>query len=314
METRKGLTRYALFRKMCNAWWFFLNHTISDKLLLSIKYRHFFHRKLNWDNPQTFSEKIQWLKIYGRTAINTVMSDKYRVKQYIKDRIGEEYVIPLLGVWDRPEDIDFLKLPDRFVIKCNHNSGTGMYICRDKSKMDENMVRKGLARGLREDYYWRSREYAYKGIPRKIIAEEYMEDSETKELRDYKFFCFDGVPKALFIASGRSQGEDAVTFDFFDMDYNHLPFTNGHPNAKVCPKKPKCFEEMKQLAATLSQGMPHVRVDFYEANGRIYFGEFTFSHWGGLKPFEPEEWDYMFGSWIKLPKRDVLKPGIQKEM
>lgn len=309
-QTNKNL----LIRKIKNAGWLLLYHTMPDKFLLSLKYKHVFHKKLNWDNPQTFSEKIQWLKIYGRTPINTMMSDKYAVKEYVKEQIGEQYVIPLLGVWDRPEDIDFSKLPDKFVIKCNHNSGMGMYICRDKSKLDEQTVRKKLRKGLRQDYYINSREYAYKDIPRKIIAEKYMEDKETKELRDYKFFCFDGEPKALFIASGRLQGEESVTFDFFDMDYNHLPFTNGHPNAKVLPQKPKCFDEMKRLAAKLSAGMPHVRVDFYEVNGQIYFGEFTFSHWGGLMPFEPEEWDYTFGSWIKLPKRKVLRPGIQTEL
>jgi len=300
-----------ILRKLENAVWLVLNHTLSDKTLLSLKFKKYFHKKMNWDNPQTFSEKIQWLKIYGRTKENQIMSDKYLVKQYITERIGEQYVIPLLGVWDRPEDIDFSKLPDKFVIKCNHNSGTGMYICRDKLKLDEEAVRKELRKGLRQDYYIGSREYAYKDIPRKIIAEQYMEDAEMKELRDYKFFCFDGEPKALFIASGRLQGEECVTFDFFDMDYNHLPFTNGHPNAKVQPKKPKCFEEMKQLAAKLSKGMPHVRVDFYEVNGKVYFGEFTFSHWGGLMPFEPEEWDYTFGSWIKLPKREFMTTGLQ---
>lgn len=301
------------FRKLENAVWLVLNHTLSDKTLLSLKFKKYFHKKMNWDNPQTFSEKIQWLKIYGRTKENQIMSDKYLVKQYITERIGAQYVIPLLGVWDRPEDIDFSKLPDKFVIKCNHNSGTGMYICRDKSKLDENAVRRELRKGLLQDYYIGSREYAYKDIPRKIIAEQYMEDAETKELRDYKFFCFDGEPKALFIASGRLQGEESVTFDFFDMDYKHLPFTNGHPNATVQPEKPKCFEEMKQLAAKLSKGIPHVRVDFYEVNGQVYFGEFTFSHWGGLVPFEPEEWDFTFGSWIKLPSKKNLHSGLQEE-
>ena len=303
-----------LVRKAWNAFWLVLFHTMPDKPLLSLYFRRKFHRKLDWENPQTFSEKIQWLKIYGRTPVNRVMCDKYLVKDYIKCKIGEQYVIPLLGVWDRPEDIDFSKLPEKFVIKCNHNSGTGMYICRDKSKLNEEAIRRNLRKGLKEDYYIDSRDYCYKDIPRKIIAESYMEDAETKELRDYKFFCFDGEPKALFIASGRLQGEDSVTFDFFDMDYNHLPFTNGHPNAKVQPKKPKCFEEMKQLAAQLSKGMPHVRVDFYEVNGHVYFGEFTFSHWSGFMPFKPEVWDYTFGSWLKLPERKELKAGFQPEM
>ena len=283
--------------------WYVLDHTLSDKCLMSLKYYLAFHRKLNWKNPQSFSEKIQWLKLYGRTPLNKVMSDKYLVKQYVTERIGADYVIPLLGVWERPEDIDFDSLPDQFVLKCNHNSGTGMVICRDKSKLDYKKVRKGLAQGLKEDFFWYTREYSYKDIPRRSIAEAYMEDDTTNELRDYKFFCFNGEPKALFIAAGRSKGEHAVTFDFFDMDYNHLPFTNGHPNATMPPEKPKCFEEMKRLAKVLSKDMPHVRVDFYEVNGRVYFGEFTFSHWNGLMPFDPEEWDYKFGEWIKIPQK-----------
>ena len=285
-----------------NTYWRVLEHALSDKAILSYKYKQAFGKELNLENPKSFSEKIQWLKLYGRTPLNKVMADKYLVKQYIAEKIGDEYVIPLLGVWDKPEDIDFESLPNRFVLKCNHNSGLGMVICKDKSKLDLIKVRKGLAAGLREDYFWCSREYAYKDIPRKIIAEAYMEDEKTQELRDYKFFCFNGEPKALYIASGRSKGEHSVTFDFFDMDFHHLPFTNGHPNFKQPVEKPVCFDEMKRLAAILSVGEPHVRVDFYEVNGRVYFGEFTFSHMGGFMPFEPEEWDYKFGEWIDLPK------------
>ena len=284
-----------------NSFWNIVNHNLSDRHLLSLRYLFIFKKKLNWDNPQSFSEKIQWLKLYGRTPINKIMSDKYAVKEYIKGVIGEKYVIPLLGVWDDPDDIDFSLLPEKFVLKCNHNSGTGMYICKDKSQMDIEKVKKGLREGLKEDYFILSREYAYKDIPKKIIAEQYMEDSSTRELRDYKFFCFNGEPKALFIAAGRGKGEHNVTFDFFDMDFNHLPFTNGHPNSSTPIAMPQCFDEMKQLASKLSKGMPHVRVDFYEVNGKVYFGEFTFSHWGGFKPFEPERWDYIFGSWISLP-------------
>ena len=278
-----------------------LNKMFSDETYLKIMYRLYLGRSLNLKKPKRFNEKIQWLKIHGRKPINVVMADKYAVKEYIKDHIGEQYVIPLLGVWDRPEDIDFSKLPERFVIKCNHNSATGLYICRDKSQLDEKAVKKGLRKGLRQDYYLASREKAYK-IPRKIIAEEYMEDTETQELRDYKFFCFDGKPKILYVAAGRKKVGESLSFDFFDMDYNHLPLTNGGlPNAKVTPKKPKCFEEMKQLATQLSKGMPHVRIDFYEVNGRVYFGEFTFSHEGGLSTFQPDEWDYKLGEMISLP-------------
>lgn len=284
-------------------WWDILARFVPDKMYLSLVYRLSLKKKMNWKSPQTYNEKIQWLKIYGRTDENRIMADKYLVKEYVSKKIGKEYVIPLLGVWDNENEIDFEKLPNRFVLKCNQNSGTGMVVCKDKSLLDIDKVKKGLRKGLKEDYYSISREYAYKDIPRKIIAEEYVEDNKTKELRDYKFFCFNGDPKIMFIASGRSKGEHNVTFDFYDMDFNHLPFTNGHPNASFMIEKPDGFEEMKELSKKLSQGIPHVRVDFYEANGRIYFGEFTFSHWGGLKPFDPEEWDYKLGSWIELPQR-----------
>lgn len=257
-------------------------------------------KPLNLKHPITFNEKLQWLKLYGRRPIDTVLSDKYAVKEFIAKTIGSKYVIPLLGVWDKFDDIDFDKLPDMFVLKCTHDSG-GVVVCKDKSSFDLDAARKRIERGLKHDYYVFSREKAYRDIPRRIIAEEYKEDAKTKELRDYKFFCFDGEPKALFIASDRQKTGEETKFDFFDMDYNHLPFTNGHPNAEVLPEKPVCFEEMKLLAAKLSKGIPHVRVDFYEVNGKVYFGEMTYSHWGGMTPFDPEEWDYTFGSWIKLP-------------
>ena len=261
-------------------------------------------KRLHLKNPRTFNEKLQWLKLYGRRPIDTTLSDKYAVKDYIAKTIGERYVIPLLGVWDRFEDIEFDRLPNQFVLKCTHNSG-GIIVCKDKNSLNLSEAKRIIAGALSHDFYLRSREKAYKGIPRRIIAEEYKEDSKTQELRDYKFFCFDGVPKALFIASDRQVDGEETKFDFFDMDYNHLPFTNGHPNAKVLPEKPICFEEMKQLAAKLSKGIPHVRVDFYEVDGHVYFGEMTYSHWGGMTPFVPEEWDYTFGSWITLPKDEA---------
>lgn len=273
---------------------------IPDKAYLRVLFFIRMGKKLHLDNPKTFNEKLQWLKLYGRRPIDTVLADKYAVKEYISKQIGAQYVIPLLGVWDRFEDIDFEKLPNQFVLKCTHDSG-GIAVCRDKSTFDYDSARKRLNKGLKHDYYLYSREKAYKDIPRRIIAEEYMEDEQTQELRDYKFFCFDGDVKCLFIATDRMKKGEETKFDFFDENYNHLPITNGHPNADVLPQKPICFEEMKVLAAKLSQGMPHVRVDFYEVNGRVYFGEMTFSHWGGMMPFEPEKWDRIFGGWIRLP-------------
>lgn len=273
---------------------------VPDKLYLRLKYYCRTGKCLHLKNPRTFNEKLQWLKLYGRRPIDTIMSDKFAVKEYIAKAIGSEYVIPLLGVWDRFEDINFESLPNQFVLKCTHDSG-GVVVCKDKSNFDIEAAKKLLNYGLSHNFYVFSREKAYKDIPRRIIAEEYKEDPEFGELRDYKFFCFDGEPKVMFIASDRQKKGEETKFDFFDMDFKHLPFTNGHPNAQDPPKKPEKFEEMKALAAKLSVGIPHVRVDFYEVEGRVYFGEMTYSHWGGMTPFEPDEWDKKMGSWIKLP-------------
>ncbi len=273
---------------------------IPDTLYLRIKFYCCIGKPLHLKNPRSFNEKLQWLKQYGRRPIDTVLSDKFAVKSYIAKVIGPQYVIPLIGVWDKFEDIDFDKLPDQFVMKCTHNSG-GIVVCKDKASLDIENANRILSAALKHDFYVRSREKAYKDIPRRIIAEKYMEDSKTKELRDYKFFCFDGEPKVLFVASERQKVGEETRFDFFDMDYNHLPFTNGHPNADVLPEKPIKFDEMKVLAAKLSKGMPHVRVDFYEVDGQVFFGEMTYSHWGGMVPFNPEEWDYKLGELITLP-------------
>ena len=276
---------------------------LSDEMFLKLKFYSCLGIKLDLNNPKTFNAKLQWLKLYNRKPEYTMMVDKYLVRDYIAKKIGEEYLIPLLGAWDNPNEIDFDSLPERFVLKCNHNSGRGMYICKDKSKMDIKKVKAELVEGLKQDYFLQSREWPYKNVPRKIIAEEYMEDAETSELRDYKFFTFDGKVRALFIATDRQNANEETKFDFFDENYNHLPITNGHPNAKILPKKPINFEKMKELAEKLSENTPHLRVDFYEVDGKIYFGELTFFQNSGLVPFEPEEWDLKFGNWIQLPEK-----------
>ena len=271
----------------------------SDKMYLRIKW--FARRmsyKLNLKNPQTYNEKLQWIKLYDRNPLYTTLVDKYRVKEYVEERIGADYVIPLLGSWDRVEDIEWEKLPTQFVLKVNHDCG-GQVICKDKSKFDQNLAIKKLKESFKKNYYLEGREWPYKNVIPKVFAEAYMED-EYGELRDYKFFCFDGEVKAMFVATERNKGGE-VKFDFFDANYNHLPFTQGHPNAEILPTKPKGFEEMKKLASKLSKGLPEVRVDFYDVNGHVYFGEFTFFHFGGMVEFHPVEWDYTFGSWIKLP-------------
>lgn len=273
---------------------------MSDEAYIKMEYKCNMGKKLNLKNPSTFNEKLQWLKLYDRKPEYVKMVDKFEVKKYVADLIGEEYIIPTLGVWDKFDDIDFDALPDRFVLKCTHDSG-GIVICRDKAKFDIAAARKKINGFLKRKYFYEHREWSYKDIKPRIIAEKFMEDKTTNELRDYKFFTFSGKPKLLFIATDRQKQAEETKFDFFDMDYNHLDIKNGHPNAKETPAKPECFEEMRALAEKLSQNIPHLRVDFYEVDGKVYFGELTFFHWGGIVPFEPEEWDETLGSWIELP-------------
>ena len=258
---------------------------------------------LDFNNVQTFNEKLQWLKLYDRRPEYTKMVDKQGAKEYVESILGSDYIIPTIGIWNNADEIDFDSLPERFVLKCTHDSG-GLVICKDKKKLNVQKAKKKLNGCQKHNFFWGQREWPYKDIKPRIIAEQYMEDAEGGDLKDYKFFCFDGVPKAMFIASDRNTPGEETKFDFFDMDFNHLPFTNGHPNAKVSIEKPSRFEEMKDIAARLSKGIPRVRVDLYQINGKVYFGELTFFHWSGFVPFNPEEWDYKFGSWIQLPKKN----------
>lgn len=252
----------------------------------------------NLKNPRTFNEKLQWLKLHDKREEYTQMVDKYEAKKYVAGIIGEDYIIPTLGVWDNFEDIDFSTLPSQFVLKTTHDSG-GVVICKDKETFDIGKAKKKLERSLKNNFFYMHREYPYKNVKPRIIAEKFMVDESGTELKDYKFFCFDGKVKLLFVATDRPID---TRFDFYDENFVHLPFKQGHPWAKKEIKKPKGFEEMKRLASQLSQGIPHVRVDFYDINGKIYFGELTFFHFSACVPFEPKEWDYKLGELINLPK------------
>ncbi len=273
---------------------------VPDEEFLRRMYRIQMGREPDLETPKTYTEKLQWLKLHDHRPEYTQMVDKYAVKEYVARKIGPEYVIPLLGVWDRAEDIDFDALPDRFVLKTTHDSG-GIVVCTDKSTLDIPKARQRLKHFLSRNYYDHNREWPYKHVPPRIIAEAYMEDRETGELRDYKFFTFGGVPRVLYIAQGRGRGEPTVA-DFYDMEFNHLPFTIDHDMAPVPPQRPRCFEQMQHLAARLSEGTPQLRVDFYEVNGRVYFGEMTFFHCSGMAPFHPDSWDRTFGDWVQLPE------------
>lgn len=287
----RKLVRYILF-KTARLW--------PDKIYLKWYFYSRVGYKLDLNNPKTFNEKLQWLKLNNRKPEMVKMVDKVDAKEYVAKIIGEEYIIPTLGVYDSVDEIDFDKLPNQFVLKCTHDSG-GIVICSDKSKLDIEAAKAKLRRGLKVNYYYQNREWPYKQVKPRIIAEQYMVDESGYELKDYKFFCFDGEVKLLFIASDRGSKTEETKFDFFDTDFNHLPFLNGHPNATKPIDRPKGFEEMKKIAARLSQGQPHLRVDLYDINGRIYFGELTFYHWSGMTPFEPKEWDYKLGEWTILP-------------
>lgn len=276
---------------------------VPDREYLQRRFKAEIGTSLNLDSPKTYNEKLQWLKLYNRKPEYTMMVDKYKVRDYIAQTLGEQYLIPLLGVWDNPDDINFDELPNQFVLKCNHNSGSGMCICKDKSNLNYDSVRKALRKGLKENYYIKHREWPYKDVPRRIIAEKYMEDA-SGDLKDYKFYCFNGVMKFVMINSDRNTSKPTKA-DYFDRDFNWLDFTWGYSHAEVQPQKPVQFEEMVAIAEKLAKGLPHIRVDLYDCNGKIYFGELTFFDGSGFDRIEPEEWEYRIGDMIELPPRNV---------
>ena len=283
-----------------------MGHLFSDRCFLQCQYYLHMGKKLDLKHPQTFNEKLQWLKLYDRNPLYTTLVDKYAVKEYVAEKIGLEYIIPTLGVWDSFDDIDFDQLPNQFVLKTTHGGGsTGVVVCKDKRGFDIASAKEKLNKSMHANIYDTLREWPYKNVKRRILAEQYIEDKTVGELADYKFFCFDGKVKALFVGTERGSGD--VKFDYYDADYNHLDLIQYHPMSSHPLPKPQHFELMKELAAKLSKGIPHLRVDLYECNGHVDFGELTFYHHGGIVPFHPESWDYTFGSWLKLPQIDSKK-------
>lgn len=274
---------------------------LSDERYLQLLYWLSFGKNLNLKQPLTFNEKLQWLKIYDRRPIYVQMVDKVSAKELVAAIIGAEYVIPTLGVWDSPNEIDFDTLPERFVLKTTHDSG-GIRII-DKSKgFDRDEIRAFLWKHFKNDLFRSQREWPYKTVKPRVLAEVYMEDSKTGELRDYKVFVFGGEAKTVHIATGRQSADRPTAFDFFDRDFRHMDFEKGgYPNADPLPEKPQHLELMFKLAERLAGELPFLRVDFFEADGRVYFGEFTFYPGSGFSGFKPEKWDAVFGSWLTLP-------------
>lgn len=269
---------------------------------LSIRY--IFKKKLGYkcdlEHPKSFNEKIQWLKLHDRKEIYHDLVDKDKVKHIVGDLIGDEYIVPTLGVWKRFDEIDFARLPNRFVLKCTHDSAS-VVLCKDKTSFDCFSAREKLAEALRTDYYhYEGKQWAYKGVERRIIAEEYLDEGSNVGLTDYKFMVFGGKCRCVFVCSGRQSG---LRLDAYDTDWQLMPFTrNNHPNMKERVPRPQCYDTMLMLAENIAKFVnnPFVRVDFYQVEGKVYFGEITFYPEGGLGRFSPIEWDYVMGEWIKL--------------
>lgn len=276
-----------------------------DKLYLTLLFRLKMGYWMDWKNPKSFSEKLQWLKLYNRSPEYTTMVDKYAVKEYVARIIGEEYIIPTLGVWDRPEDIDWDSLPQKFVLKTTHGGGGGgVVICKDKATFDKTNTIARLKGSLNKCIYKSLREWPYKNVNRKIIAEVYLENTAYAagdfDLKDYKFFCFNGVPEFCQVISGRSNN---MCVDFYNMEWEHQPFhePKNYPFSTIGHNKPFRFEEMFRLASKLSNDHSFLRVDFYELGHKVYFGELTFFPTSGYGGFNPDNWDYKLGGMIKLP-------------
>lgn len=261
---------------------------MADITYISKMFKARMNKTLNLDNPITYNEKLQWLKIFDRNPIYTIMADKYLVKEYVEQIIGKEYIIPTIGVWDRANDINFDLLPNKFVLKCNHNSGIGMCICKDKGILKETQVKKRLDKGLQQDYYLTLREWPYKNIQRKIIAEKYIGDAPN----DYKFYMFNGKMDSVMVCTDRDKGH--AVFRFYDKEWNRIFYQKMEPSNDV--EKPENLEKMIEIAEKLSKGYPHIRVDLYNQNGKIYFGELTIFNQGGF------DTDITYGTDIKWGK------------
>ncbi len=278
---------------------------LPNKVYLKKVYKKTFGEELDLKNPKTFTEKLNWLKLYYVRPEYSIMVDKYKAREYISEKVGDEYLVPLLGVWDSPDEIDFNLLPDKFVLKCNHESG--IIVCKDKSKFDIESTKSELASHLKRNYYKKHREMPYKYVPRKIICEKFMENTNGEPLFDYKFFCFSGEPRYIMVNSARF---DDLKTDMYSTDWEWLEMQDGHyPIAGDKFQRPTQLDKMLEMAEKLSEGIPFLRVDFNVWDGKIFVGELTLYHSGGLEKFttppeyEEHYWDEKLGKELKLPKK-----------
>lgn len=277
---------------------------LSDETYVRVLFYLRTGKFLHLTSPKTFNEKLQWLKLYAHKPQYSIMADKVRAKEFVAEKIGSNVIVPTLGVWESSDDIDFSTLPDKYVLKCNHNSGLGMFINKGDADVDENAVREGLRKGLEQDYYWPGRDKQYRDIPRRILAEQYLEDECQPSLIDYKVLCFSGKAKLIEVHMNRFT--PSYTQDFYDENWNKLNIWQpGEPNSETIMAKPACFEDMVHFSERLSADVPHLRVDWYIIRGQLYFGEMTFFDAGGFLEFCPKEWNYILGDWITLPTIDL---------
>lgn len=279
----------------------YVKNLMPDKIYLQWLFPKMVGYKLNLRNPKSFNEKLQWLKLYDRNPIYTKLVDKYEVKKIVADKIGENHIIPTLGIWDSADNIDFEALPNKFVLKATHDSGSTI-VCKSKELFDVQDARIKLDKALATNFYFAGREWPYKNVKPRIIAESFLDVGANEDLIDYKFMCFNGKVKCSFVCTDRYYG-DGLKVTFFDNDWNKMPFERHYPSSNEEIKKPDCLDEMIRLAEILSENIPFVRIDFYEYHGDIYFGEYTFFPGGGTEEFTPQDWDFILGSWINLPNK-----------
>ena len=282
---------------MNNSFCFNLTKFLPDSIYLRFR---FFQRMGHWphlNNPRTLSEKLQWLKLYDRNPKYVSMVDKVEAKKYVAEIIGNQNVVPTYGIYESVDEIDFDSLPNQFVLKCTHDSG-GIFICKDKLLFDKELIKIQLRKSLRKNYYWRNREWPYLNMKPRILAEKYL-----GELVDYKFYCFNGSPKFLYVSKGLDNHKTA-NISFLTLDWQFAPFKrNDFASFTSLPPKPTMFNEMIRIAKKLSQGIPFVRVDLYQIADIVYFSELTFFPCGGVMHLEPEEWDAKIGEWLDLPQK-----------
>lgn len=287
--------------ELSNLCWIIIQRCLPAKVYLSLRYRIIFDRWINWSNPTTFTEKLQWLKLYHYGKEEAMLVDKVKVKEYIRNLIGDKYITPTIGVWDSANNIPFESLPNEYVLKCNHDSGS-IHFHKKGAPIDRSYATKELNKVIKTNYYWTGCETPYRYVKPKIFAEYLLKSETMGGLRDYKFFCFNGEPKVFKVDINRFENHQA---NYFDLDGKLLPFgeIDFPPIPDIKLEIPNNLPEMIDIARKIAQGLPFARVDLYNINGKITFGEITLFPTSGFGRFTDDKWDKLMGSWLILPTK-----------